>query len=63
MTSLNKKKGFRLIFERLQKRKLSLVGHNMLLDTLYLVNHLGETLPNTLKEFKQIIQTNYGLYI
>jgi len=58
--ALNKRKGFRLVFEKIQQKKLTLVGHNMFLDSLYLINNLGETLPNSLKELKQIIQTNYG---
>jgi len=60
LNQINKRKGFKLVYDRLQKNKISLVGHNMLLDTLFLVSNLGESLPNSLKELKQLFRTKYG---
>lgn len=47
--------GFSLIIKTLIEQKKPIVGHSLLLDILYIFNTFIEPLPNTYKEFKQII--------
>jgi poly(A)-specific ribonuclease len=59
MKELKVKKGIRNIFEALIKSKKILVGHNCCLDLLFTISHLGDPLPNSLKEYKDMLKSYF----
>jgi hypothetical protein len=61
MRELRVKKGIRNIFEALVKYKKTLVGHNCSLDLLFTISHLGDPLPSSLKEFKEMLKSYFNL--
>jgi len=60
MKEFNKKKGARKIFEAIVKRKCSIIGHNFTMDLLFTISHLGDPLPNTLKDFKDMLKNYFS---
>ena len=59
LRDLHNKKGARNIFEALIKSQKILVGHNCSLDLLFTISHLGDPLPNSLKEFKELLKSYF----
>jgi hypothetical protein len=59
---LNTKKGFRRIFNALLKKKGALVGHNCIIDILFLISHFGDPLPNNIYEMKNLIRKYFPEY-
>jgi poly(A)-specific ribonuclease len=59
LKELKVKKGIRNIFEALIKSKKILVGHNCCLDLLFTISHLGDPLPNSLKEYKDMLKSYF----
>lgn len=49
--------GFRRIFSLLVEAKKPLVGHNMMFDLLFFTNSFHGFLPDTYREFKNLLQT------
>jgi hypothetical protein len=59
MKEINRKKGVRKIWEAIVKKKGIFVGHNCNLDLLFTISHLGDPLPPTLKEFKELMKSYF----
>jgi hypothetical protein len=53
---LNKRKGVKKLFEAMIRKKSVLIGHNFNLDVLFIISHFGDPLPNTLKEYKEMLK-------
>jgi len=54
LKDLERKKGARKIFECITKHRKIFVGHNCNLDILFTISHLGDQLPQNLKDFKEL---------
>lgn len=57
---INKKKGFRRIFEKLIEKRAFMIGHNMIHDLLFLISHFGDPMPATLKDFKNQLRIYFS---
>ena len=62
LNKLERKKGVKHLYETILKKKKVLIGHNISLDILFLINSFGKTLPKTYNEFKEYISNNFELY-
>jgi len=58
-----RQQGFRRVWQALMESQKPLVGHNTLLDMLFLVQHFMDELPETLSAWKSYLKENFvGLY-
>lgn len=62
LKELNVKKGFRRIFESILRKKSVLVGHNCIIDILFVISHFGDPLPNNFYEFKNLLRSYFTQY-
>jgi hypothetical protein len=62
LRELNARKGFRRIFEALLKRKAVLIGHNFIIDILFIISHFGDQIPNNFYEFKTLLRNYFAEY-
>jgi hypothetical protein len=60
LNDLGKKKGFKNIFDAIIKKKSVLIGHNCHFDILFVISHFGDSLPNTLKDFKSLVKSYFS---
>src|SRR5690348_2587548 len=56
LKEIEKRKGFRKIFEAMIRKKAVFIGHNCIIDLLFTISHFGDQLPNTLNEFKNMLK-------
>ena len=57
---VNKKKGVKKLFDAMIRKKSVLIGHNFNLDVLFIISHFGDTLPPTLKEYKEMLKKYFS---
>ena len=50
---LHMRKGVKLIYDELINSNKIIIGHNISLDILFMISHLGEELPSDYNEFKE----------
>lgn len=60
MNEIQKKKGFKKIWDALIKKKGTVVGHNCSLDLFFMISHFGDPFPNNLKEWKILIKSYFN---
>jgi hypothetical protein len=63
LKDLNARKGFRRIFESLLRKKSVLVGHNCIIDILFVISHFGDPLPNNFYDFKNMLRNYFSSYL
>jgi hypothetical protein len=57
---VNKKKGVKKLFDAMIRKKSVLIGHNFNLDVLFIISHFGDSLPHTLKEYKEMLKKYFS---
>uniref|UniRef100_U5ES41 Poly(A)-specific ribonuclease PARN n=1 Tax=Corethrella appendiculata TaxID=1370023 RepID=U5ES41_9DIPT len=55
--------GFSLVLQDLSKSKKLIIGHNMLLDVLYLIKQFFKPLPSNYEEFKKFLHKTFPYLI
>jgi hypothetical protein len=60
LKELEKKKGFRRVFEALANKKV-FIGHNCIIDLFFTISHFGDQLPNTLTEMKTLMKDYFQM--
>jgi hypothetical protein len=63
LKEIEKRKGFRKIFEALAQKKAVWVGHNCIIDILFTISHFGNQLPGSLNDFKTMLKGYFNEYI